>query len=399
MQLVPTLKSRRILLGITGGIAAYKSAELVRLLRKHGAEVKVIMTKAAQEFITPLTMQTVSCNTVFTDMFQKDLRMDVEHIALARWADAVLVVPASANFMARLACGFADDLLTTVCLATESPIALAPAMNCAMWNAKITQANLARLRERGIAIFGPEAGEQACGEVGMGRMMEPEIILNLVPDLFASRLLDGKRVIITAGATREAIDPVRFISSPSSGKMGYAIAKVAADAGAVVTLISGPTNLNCPDRVELVEVMTAQNMHDEVMSRVAGCDFFIAAAAVADYRPVNPAKQKIKKNGPLLDLKLELNPDILAEVAALSPRPIIVGFAAETENLVKNAQLKLTKKKLDLIVANDVSGDLGFGSDDNEVVILQREADPITLSRANKAKLARELISIIAQIK
>ena len=330
------MQNKNIILGITGGIAAYKSVELVRMLCTQGAKVRVIMTKNACEFITPLTMQTVSGHVVYTEMFSQHLKTNLEHIALARFADAIIIAPASANFIAKLAHGLADDLLTTVCLATTVPIAIAPAMNKEMWGAAITQKNIATLKERGIFVFGPASGEQACGESGFGRMLESQQILELIPEIFAAQIFYGKKIVITAGPTREAIDPVRYISNYSSGKMGYALAEAAQEAGADVFLISGPTNLTTPTKVNRIDIQTAEEMRQVVMQEISNCDVFIAAAAVADYRPKNISLQKMKKHAATILLELQRNPDILAEVAALANRPFTIGFAAETESLVKN---------------------------------------------------------------
>lgn len=393
------MQGKKIIVGITGGIAAYKSAELVRLLVKCGALVKVIMTKSAQEFITPLTMQTLSQNAVHTDMFQQRLEANIEHIALARWADAIVVAPASANFMARLAHGFADDLLATVCLATTAPIAIAPAMNKEMWAAQATQNNLEILRKRGVRIFGPASGELACGEIGSGKMLEAQQIFELIPEIFEADnlgLLKGRKLVITAGPTRESIDPVRYISSHSSGKMGYAIAEESAKAGAEVVLISGPTNLPSPAQVKRIDVISAREMHDSVMVHIKNCDIFVSAAAVSDYAPVEKSVHKLKRAKQNLCLNLKLNPDILADVAALPNRPsLVIGFAAETENVLENAAKKLTAKNLDMIIANQVGERIGFYSDENELLLLHKNADPIELPLASKRKLAQQLVKIM----
>jgi phosphopantothenoylcysteine decarboxylase / phosphopantothenate---cysteine ligase len=388
------MRNKNIVVGITGGIAAYKSAELVRMLRSQGAEVRVVMTKNAQEFITPLTMQTLSCNTVYTGMFDQH-KTSLEHIELARWADVIVIAPASANFIAKLAHGLADDLLSTVCLATTSPIAIAPAMNKEMWDAVITQKNIASLKKHNIFVFGPVSGGQACGEVGFGRMIDPQQILDLMPEMFTSKIFYGKKIIITAGPTREDIDPVRYISNYSSGKMGHALAEAAYEAGAEVVLISGPTNLIAPAKAKFIRVQTAEEMRQAVMQQILGCDVFIAAAAVADYRPKNISSQKTKKNAAVISLELQRNPDILAEVAALANRPFVVGFAAETDNVLKNAREKLENKNLDIIVANQVGKNLGFDSDENSVVLLYKNAEPVWLPKTEKIKLARQIIKAI----
>ncbi|GAB4511848.1 MAG: bifunctional phosphopantothenoylcysteine decarboxylase/phosphopantothenate--cysteine ligase CoaBC [Sulfuricaulis sp.] len=390
-----TLTNKRILLGVTGGIAAYKSADAVRRLREAGAEVRVIMTTGATEFITALTLQAVSGHPVYQHLLDTDAEAGMGHIELARWADAVLVAPASANFLARLAQGRADDLLSAVCLATEAPVAVAPAMNQQMWSNNATQANLTTLKKNGVRIFGPAEGSQACGEVGPGRMLEPADLVVMISELFGSGELDGRTVVITAGPTWEAIDPVRGLSNRSSGKMGYAVAKAAVEAGARVILISGPTSLPDPERVHTIRVESAQEMHDAVQAHIAGADIFIGVAAVADYRPVQAAEGKIKKTQEKMTLDLVRNPDILASVAALKPAPFTVGFAAETENLEQHARQKLEDKKLDLVAANRVGADLGFGVDENSLLLVEHGS--ITeLPVQPKAKLARALIHHIA---
>ncbi|MAY38076.1 MULTISPECIES: bifunctional phosphopantothenoylcysteine decarboxylase/phosphopantothenate--cysteine ligase CoaBC [Spongiibacter] len=391
------LSNRHILLGISGGIAAYKSAELVRRLKDHGADVRVVMTAAAMEFITPLTLQALSGNPVHTTLLDPEAEAGMGHIELARWADLILVAPASADLMARLASGRGDDLLTTLCLATPAPVALAPAMNQGMWRDPATQANVEILRERGIALFGPAAGEQACGDVGPGRMLEAEQLAELAAGLFQSRALDGVKLCITAGPTREAIDPVRYISNHSSGKMGYALAEAAADAGAQVTLISGPTQLPCPERVTRIDVISAQQMYDASLEKMGNCDIFIACAAVADYRPANVEEQKIKKHNDAMRIELVRNPDIVSAVASHPKRPFTVGFAAETQDVVSYARDKLQRKKLDLIVANDVSDSrIGFNTDDNRVTVIGADTEQ-HIEQMSKRQLARQLIALIAQ--
>ena len=393
------LTNKRILLGVTGGIAAYKAAELTRRLQDQGADVRVVMTKAATEFITPLTMQALSTHPVHTDILDTETESVMGHIELARWADLVLVAPASANFIARLVSGQGDDLLTTLCLAAECPIAVAPAMNQAMWNNRNTQTNIDKLITGPVHVLGPESGSQACGEVGEGRLLDVPLIVDAVNNLFPSTLLSGKRVVITAGPTREAIDPVRYISNHSSGKQGYALAEAAIEAGAEVTLVTGPTELPAVDRANMVRVTSAQEMYDAVMENLKGCDIFIAVAAVADYRPINPAGQKIKKvNGNnFLTLELTENPDIVAAVANHTPKPFTVGFAAETHNLVDYARKKLVAKNLDLIVANDVSDQrIGFNSDDNATTILWHKGET-SLPLMSKSTLSRHIISLIAR--
>jgi phosphopantothenoylcysteine decarboxylase/phosphopantothenate--cysteine ligase len=390
------LSNRQILLGITGGIAAYKSAELVRRLKDHGADVRVVMTAAAMEFITPLTLQALSGNPVHTALLDPEAEAGMGHIELARWADLILVAPASADFMARLASGRGDDLLTTLCLATPAPIALAPAMNQGMWRDPATQANADTLRQRGVALFGPAAGEQACGDIGPGRMLEAEQLAELAAGLFNSRALDGISLSITAGPTREAIDPVRYISNHSSGKMGYALAEAAADAGARVTLISGPTQLPCPPRVTRVDVISADDMYQASMANMGSCDIFIACAAVADYRPAHIEEQKIKKQNTSMHIELVRNPDIVSAVASHAQRPFTVGFAAETQDVIHYAKGKLEKKNLDMIIANDVSDTrIGFNSDENSVTIIDPNGQQ-KLEQMGKRQLAKQLIDLIA---
>jgi phosphopantothenoylcysteine decarboxylase/phosphopantothenate--cysteine ligase len=390
------LFNRNVLLGVTGGIAAYKSAQIVRDLQTAGANVRVVMTRGGREFITPLTLQALSGNPVHLDLLDTEAEAGMGHIELARWADLVVVAPASADFISRLAQGRADDLLSTLCLATVAPLLLAPAMNQGMWRDSATAANIKLLQERGIAMLGPADGSQACGDIGPGRMEEPASIVARARGMFDTGLLDGLRVTVTAGPTREALDPVRYISNHSSGKMGFAIARAAADAGARTTLISGPVYLESPDRVRRIDVISAQDMHTAALSALDECDIFIGCAAVADYRPAASAVQKIKKSAQSMDLTLVRNPDIIAAVAAHQQRPFTVGFAAETQDVENYALEKLQHKKLDMIVANDVSGDhAGFNSENNAATILwqggRREIDLTT-----KHLLARILIEVIA---
>lgn len=394
-----SLSNKRILLGVTGGIAAYKSADLVRRLQDAGANVQVVMTAAAQEFITPLTMQALSGNPVHTTLLDPEAEAGMGHIQLARWADLVLVAPASADFIARLVQGQGNDLLTTLCLATPAPIAIAPAMNQGMWRNASTQANVDLLQQRKVHIFGPAAGGQACGDVGLGRMLEALELVDAAASLFASGSLAGKKVVITAGPTREAIDPVRYISNHSSGKMGYALAQAAIEAGAKTILISGPTQLTAPERAHLISVTTAEEMLAASVQEAQGCDVFIAAAAVADYRAAQVAVHKIKKTTDADTMVLELvkNPDIVATIAALEKKPFTVGFAAESENLITYAQQKLTRKKLDLIIANNIAETgIGFNADDNAVTLIDKTQQQ-TLTQRSKQQLARDLIAIIAQ--
>lgn len=391
-----SLQGRHIILGVTGGIAAYKGADLVRRLREAGAEVRVVMTRAATEFVTPLTFQAVSGQPVHTSLLDPEAEAAMGHIALARWADAVLIAPASADVLARLAHGQADDLLTTLCLATEAPLAVAPAMNRVMWLHPAVRGNVAILEQRGVAIFGPGVGDQACGEQGAGRMLEPLELVRHVGGLFGPRLLQGKRVVLTAGPTREALDPVRFISNRSSGRMGFALAAAARDAGAEVELVAGPVALDSPIGVHRTDVETAGQMHDAVLGLLDGCDLFIGCAAVADYRPKQVAAEKIKKREQQMQVALERNPDILASVAAASPRPFTVGFAAETEDLQGHAEDKRRRKGLDLIAANLVGQpDSGFDVDLNRLWLRWQDGD-CWLGPASKAQVAAELIAFIA---
>lgn len=399
---MPPLANKRILLGVTGGIAAYKSAEIIRRLQDAGANVRVVMTHAATQFITPLTMQALSGNPVHLELLDTDAEAAMGHIELARWADVILVAPASADFIAKLTNGEGGDLLSTLCLASRSPLAIAPAMNQGMWRNASTQHNIERLQGRGINIFGPTEGSQACGDVGPGRMSEPEDIAELTADLFETGALAGKKVIITAGPTREAIDPVRYISNHSSGKMGYALAEAAAEAGAETILISGPVNLTSPDRVTTIAVTSAQEMYDAALAEADGCQLFIASAAVADYRPVQVSEQKIKKSADTLTIEMVKNPDIVSAVAALQNRPFTVGFAAETasveEGLEHHARGKLERKNLDLVIANDVSDrTIGFNSDDNAVLVVEMKSSE-AIPKINKSILARQLIAKIADM-
>ncbi len=393
---MPSLRHKRVLLGVTGGIAAYKSADLSRRLREAGAEVRVVMTAAATEFITPLTMQAVSGHPVHLRLLDAEAESGMGHIELARWADVVLVAPASANFIAKLAQGRADDLLSTLSLATTAPLALAPAMNQQMWDNPVTRENLAAVRQHGVHVFGPGEGSQACGEVGPGRMLEPTALVEATAALFATGSLEGLRVVVTAGPTWEAIDPVRGISNRSSGRMGYAVAEAAAEAGAEVTLVSGPTRLADPERMRTLRVTSAAEMLEAVLAHVHAAHIFIGVAAVADYRPAQAAKQKIKKDAERLTLELLRNPDILARVAALSPAPFTVGFAAETERLEAHARKKLVDKGVDLIVANDVSHEgSGFESEENSLLLIDASGS-LELPRQPKGRLARALIEQVA---
>ncbi len=390
-----TLTNKRLLVGVTGGIAAYKTADLIRRLREAGAETRVVMTAGAAEFITALTLQAVSGHPVHEQLLDTDAEAGMGHIELARWADAIVVAPASANFLARLVQGRADDLLTAICLAAAVPVAVAPAMNRQMWANTATQENLRTLRARKIRVFDPAEGEQACGEVGPGRLLEPIELVARTANLFATGELDGLNVVITAGPTWEAIDPVRGITNRSSGKMGYAVAVAAAEAGARVVLVSGPTALPDPPRLQTLRVTSAQEMYDAVQSRLDGTHIFIGVAAVADYRVVQIASNKIKKAAERLTLELVRNPDILAAVARRRPRIYTVGFAAETDEPEANARAKLAAKGLDLVAANRVGPGLGFETDDNELLLVDGEGSQ-PLPRAPKSSLARALIHEIA---
>lgn len=395
------LAQKKIILGITGGIAAYKSAELTRRLKEQGADVRVVMTPGAKEFITPLTFQALSGNPVSDSLLDRDAEAAMGHIELARWADLILVAPASADFLARLSHGFANDLLSTLCLATSAPIAVAPAMNQLMWKNKATQANCHTLKQRGILLLGPNSGDQACGETGLGRMMEPDQLVSATASLLRNNdpqagPLHGKKVVITAGPTREALDPIRFISNHSSGKMGFALARAALAAGAQTIIIAGPVYQETPNGAERINTVTAKGMYRASLEHAPSADIFIATAAVADYRPLQIAGQKIKKSAKQISIELTRNPDIIAAVAALPEKPFTVGFAAETNDLINYAKGKLQNKKLDLIVANDVArSDIGFNSDQNAVTVISADKHQ-NLAQANKDQIAEQLIKIIA---
>ncbi len=386
-------KNKSLVLGITGGIAAYKAAELVRLLVKSGVDVQVVMTESACQFITPVTMQALSGKPVFTGMWNSSVSNGMPHIELSRHADAVLVAPASADFMAKLVHGRADDLLSTLCLARDCPLLVAPAMNKQMWENAATQRNIKQLQADGIEILGPDNGEQACGEVGLGRMLEAEDLLYLIEAHFQPKLLKGKNILITAGATLEMIDPVRAITNLSSGKMGYAIAQAAFEMGAEVTLVSGTSALKPPLGINTISATSAEAMYQSVMQHIADQDIFIGVAAVADYSPVISSDQKIKKSESSLTIELKPNKDILAQVASLPNAPFCVGFAAETENLLEYAEQKRLHKILPLLVANDANDALG--SDQNSVTLLDKNgAHP--LPRAPKIEVARLLLQHVA---
>lgn len=388
-----SLANKRVLLGITGGIAAYKCAELSRLFTRAGAEVRVVMTRAAREFVTPLTMQALTGNRVLTDLLDFEAEAAMGHIELARWADLVLVAPASADFLARTAHGRADDLLSTLILATSAPVAIAPAMNRGMWSDPGTQRNLDEVRRRGHHLIGPAEGDQACGDVGPGRMVEPAELLASCAELFSGEPLAGRHLLITGGPTREAIDPVRFLSNHSSGKMAYALAAEAAAAGARVTLISGPVALPAPDRVTRVDVVSAAEMLAATMERIVGADVFLGVAAVADYRPAHPEDEKLKKDKASMTLELLRNPDIIGEVAKLDPRPLVVGFAAETADVAANGREKRKRKRLDLLFANNAAET--FNSDEVAATAISAQGE-VEIPRARKEAVARKMLEMIA---
>ena len=391
-----SVRNKHIVLGISGGIAAYKSAELLRALQQAGARVRVVMTKSATQFVTPLTFQALSGEPVCVADEGIYDQAGMDHIALARWADLVLIAPATANTLAKIAQGIADDVLTSICLATENKLALAPAMNQAMWNNPATQDNVSLLSQRKIALFGPAHGTQACGEIGAGRMLEPHDIVQQCVMLFSQDQLSNTKVLITAGPTQEAIDPVRYISNRSSGKMGFALADAAQAAGAEVTVICGPTNCQINEHITYIPVTTASDMHAQVMQHVPEFDLFIAAAAVTDYRPVEVSEHKIKKSDDQLTLTLTRNPDILQDVKQNFPQLFCVGFAAETENLLDNARAKLVNKSLDMVIANrvDLQGQ-GFDSEFNAVEVITNE-NVKSLTRMSKTMLATMLVGTIS---
>ena len=386
------LTGKRILLGITGGIAAYKAAELTRLLVKAGADVRVAMTEAGTRFITPMTLQALSGQEVWTNLWDARVPDHMGHIELSRDRDLIVVAPASADFMAKVVQGIADDLLAALCLARRCPLMLAPAMNVEMWENAATQRNIDALRADGVMLAGPAAGDQACGETGYGRMVEPAELLLEIQRCLGPRVLSGKRVLVTAGPTEEPIDPVRMLTNRSSGKMGYAVARAAQEAGAEVTLVSGPVALATPGGVKRINVSTAQEMFEAVKKAVKGCDVFVAVAAVADYRAKNPVRQKMKKGGGLV-LELEENPDILAWVAGQAKAPLCVGFAAETENLAQNAREKRAKKRVPLLAAN-LAGE-ALGSDENTITLYDERGEH-PLGRGPKLELARKLMQHVA---
>ena len=392
------LQGKNILLGITGGIAAYKTPELIRLLKKAGANVRVVMTRAAKEFVTPLTLQSLSGEPVRTELMDPQQESTMGHIELARWADVILIAPATANFIAQMAQGLANDLLTTLCLAADSDIIVAPAMNHVMWSNPATKSNVEKLKGFGVQFEGPVPGDLACGETGDGRMLEPEALFDALNRFFGEASLSCVKVVVTAGPTYEAIDPVRFIGNRSSGKMGFALAEAFGRAGARVSLVAGPVNLDTPQGVTRYDVESARQMSEKVSSLLADCDLFAACAAVADYRVAESAPQKIKKNNKELSLQLIPNEDILASVAGRKNPPFTLGFAAETENLLEYAQAKLERKKLDVIAANLVGAqEGGFGAEKNALTVVWNEGKVI-LPMQDKRKLARELVDIVARL-
>ena len=387
---------RKILLGVTGGIAAYKSAELIRLLIKSGAEVRVVMTTAAAEFVQPLTYQALSGHRVYSDIFDAEADSAMDHIELARWADLLIVAPASANFIAKMRNGDADNLLLTLCLASKQPVAIAPAMNQQMYSNPATQENIRLLADRAVLVWGPDEGDQACGDVGPGRMLEPDAIFEHIVECFSPGKLAGKRVLITAGPTHEAIDPVRYISNRSTGRMGFALAQAALRAGAEVTLVSGPVSLREPPGVGRISVTSAVEMRDAVIKIVEQADIFIACAAVSDYRVEQAATQKIKKTSQNLQLDLTPNPDIVSEVTQLKNKPFTLGFAAETENVEQHAREKLQRKNLDMIAANKVGAEqTGFESDTNELFVIWPDGQQL-LALKDKNEIAKQLIDLLA---
>jgi len=397
-ELMTKLKNKKIVLGITGGIAAYKCAELVRRLKEQGCEVKVVMTESAKHFITPLTMQAVSGEIVSDSLLDPSAEAAMGHIEFAKWADLILVAPATSNIIAKMATGIADDLLTTLLLATPAQVAIAPAMNQQMYAHSATQTNLATLSTRGVHIWGPGKGEQACGDIGAGRMLEPSELVALCTQPAQPQILADKTITITAGPTREALDPVRFISNHSSGKMGYALAQAALALGAKVNLISGPVTIKAPIGANLITIESAEQLLNESLTHAVNSDVFIGCAAVADYRASNIATQKMKKQGDELTLTLTKNPDVIANVANLEKqRPYTVGFAAETQNVAEYAQGKLKNKNLDMICANDVSQvGVGFNSDNNALTLFWADSS-LDLALANKADLALKVMNEIAQ--
>ena len=390
------LSNKRILLCVTGGIAAYKTAELTRLFKKNGAEVRIIMTQSAQEFVTPLTLQAVSGNQIHYSLLDEEAELGMGHIELAKWADVILIAPCTAESLARLAQGRANDLMSAVILASDAQLFIAPAMNVKMWEDKVTQKNLETLKLKDVLFIGPDSGEQACGDVGEGRMSEPDFIALQIAKSFTSSVFNGKKILITAGPTKEAIDPVRYLTNNSSGKMGYALAEIAYLSGAEVNLISGPVNIKPIEGVKLININTADEMLNEVKALIANTDIFIGCAAVADFKPIDFHKSKIKKDhNDEMSLKLIKNPDILQYASDHMKEKLVIGFSAETDNVIENAKIKLLKKNLNMIICNDVSNkDIGFDSDDNEVHLITHD-DVVKLTKTSKLKIAKQIIKSI----
>ena len=390
------LSNKRILLCVTGGIAAYKTAELTRLFKKNGAEVRIIMTQSAQEFVTPLTLQAVSGNQIHYSLLDEEAELGMGHIELAKWAGVILIAPCTAESLARLAQGRANDLMSAVILASDAQLFIAPAMNVKMWEDKVTQKNLETLKLKDVVFIGPDSGEQACGDVGEGRMSEPDFIALQIAKSFTSSVFNGKKILITAGPTKEAIDPVRYLTNNSSGKMGYALAEIAYLSGAEVNLISGPVNIKPIEGVKLININTADEMLNEVKALIANTDIFIGCAAVADFKPIDFHKSKIKKDhNDEMSLKLIKNPDILQYASDHMKEKLVIGFSAETDNVIENAKIKLLKKNLNMIICNDVSNkDIGFDSDDNEVHLITHD-DVVKLTKTSKLKIAKQIIKSI----
>ena len=390
------LSNKRILLCVTGGIAAYKTAELTRLFKKNGAEVRIIMTQSAQEFVTPLTLQAVSGNQIHYSLLDEEAELGMGHIELAKWADVILIAPCTAESLARLAQGRANDLMSAVILASDAQLFIAPAMNVKMWEDKVTQKNLETLKLKDVLFIGPDSGEQACGDIGEGRMSEPDFIALQIAKSFTSSVFNGKKILITAGPTKEAIDPVRYLTNNSSGKMGYALAEVAYLSGAEVNLISGPVNIKPIEGVKLININTADEMLNEVKALITNMDIFIGCAAVADFKPVDFHKSKIKKDhNDEMSLKLIKNPDILQYASDHMKEKLVIGFSAETDNVIENAKIKLLKKNLNMIICNDVSNkEIGFDSDDNEVHLITHD-DVVKLTKTSKLKIAKQIIKSI----
>ena len=390
------LSNKRILLCVTGGIAAYKTAELTRLFKKNGAEVRIIMTQSAQEFVTPLTLQAVSGNQIHYSLLDEEAELGMGHIELAKWADVILIAPCTAESLARLAQGRANDLMSTVILASDAQLFIAPAMNVKMWEDKVTQKNLETLKLKDVLFIGPDSGEQACGDIGEGRMSEPDFIALQIAKSFTSSVFNGKKILITAGPTKEAIDPVRYLTNNSSGKMGYALAEIAYLSGAEVNLISGPVNIKPIEGVKLININTADEMLNEVKALISNTDIFIGCAAVADFKPIDFHKSKIKKDhNDEMSLKLIKNPDILQYASDHMKEKLVIGFSAETDNVIENAKIKLLKKNLNMIICNDVSNkEIGFDSDNNEVHLITLD-DVVKLTKTSKLKIAKQIIKSI----